>query len=108
MNLAKDLDYIERCGDCADFLVIGFIRLLYNYEISNALKERVKGPLSFRYWMGEEGNDGMCFWSENHALMFYGAQLVIGNVRTRMIFYPQRTDRTGTERDRRGPLPFLA
>lgn len=79
--LARDLDYIERRGDCADFLVIGWIRLLKNYEVSDRLKRRAKEVLlSFRYWMDEKGSDGMCYWSENHALMFYGAQLVVGNL----------------------------
>lgn len=94
--LLQDLDFIESRGDCSDFLAIGFIRLLHHYEVSSAVKARVKEVLlSFRYWMDEEGSDGMCFWSENHALMFYGAQLVTGQMFPNDVF--TRSGRTGRE-----------
>lgn len=79
--LMQDLDYIRKRGDCADFLVNGFIRLLKSFETGDRLKTRAKEVLlSFRYWMDEDGSDGMCFWSENHALMFYSAQFLVGNL----------------------------
>lgn len=94
--LMSDLDYIEQCCDCADFLVIGLIRLLHNYPVSPALEQRVRQVfLGFRYWMDEPGSDGMCFWSENHALMFYGAQLVVGQMFPDDVFV--RSGRTGRE-----------
>lgn len=99
--LLGDLDFIESCGDCADFLVIGLIRLLNNYPVSEKLAARAKEVLlGFRYWMDEPGNDGMCFWSENHALMFYGAQLAVGALYPDEIF--TRSGRTGREQSRIG------
>lgn len=92
--LQSDLDYIEQCCDCADFLVVGLLRLVHNYPVSPALGERIRRVLlDFRYWMDEPGSDGMCFWSENHALMFYGAQLAVGQMFPDEIF--TRSGRTG-------------
>lgn len=94
--LRRDLDFMESRGDCSDFLVMGFFRLLHNYTVSEALTARIKEVLlSFRYWMDETGNDGMCFWSENHALMFYGAQLVAGQLYPDGVF--TCSGRTGRE-----------
>ncbi len=81
--LLNDLDFIDSRGDCADFLVIGFLRLLSKYrdKITDDTFAKIKQCLlNFRYWMDEPGSDGMCFWSENHALMFYGAQHVAGKM----------------------------
>ena len=94
--LMQDLDFVEERGDCADFLLNGFIRLLNTFETSDRLKARAKEVfLSFRYWMDEDGNDGMCFWSENHALMFYGARLLIGGMYPDEVF--SRSGLTGRE-----------
>lgn len=99
--LMRDLDYIESCGDCADFLVIGFLRLLNNYTVNHTVRERAeKVLLNFRYWMDEAGNDGMCFWSENHALMFYGAQHVAGGLFPTQTF--TRSARTGAQQQEIG------
>lgn len=96
--LMDDLDYIENRGDCADFLVIGFIRLLHNYSVNPVLYNRIKTVLlGFRYWMDEPGTDGMCFWSENHALMFYGAQLVVGKMFENELF--TCSNRTGAQQE---------
>lgn len=84
--LLKDLDLIEERCDCADFLLCGFIRYLRFYPVDEALKARIKEVfLGFRYWMDEKGSDAMCFWSENHTLMFYSAAMFIGEM------YPEET-----------------
>lgn len=99
--LMQDLDFIQERGDCADFLVNGFIRLLKGFETSDRLKARAKEVLlSFRYWMDEDGSDGMCFWSENHALMFYSAQLLVGDLYPDDLF--TRSGRTGREQSALG------
>lgn len=73
------LNQIERRMDCADFMTCALIRFLKNYSISDELKDKVKEiMLNFRYWMDEEGQDGMCFWSENHSLMFYQTAYFFG------------------------------
>lgn len=99
--LEKDLQHIRDRVDCADFLVVGMLRLLQKYPVSDQFRRDAKDALlQFRYWMDEDGTDGMCFWSENHALMFYGAQMVAGGL------YPQesfiRSGLTGEQMRQRG------
>lgn len=73
------LRQIERRMDCADFMTCGLIRLMKRYELDDELKSEIKKTmLGFRYWMDEDGFDGMCFWSENHSLMFYETAYFFG------------------------------
>lgn len=94
--LLKDMDSIEERVDCADFLICGFIRYIHNYEMDEQMSARLKEVLlGFRYWMNEEGSDAMCFWSENHSLMFYSSAMFVGAM------YPDdyfpRAEKTGRE-----------
>lgn len=72
--LFKTLDLIEQRVDCADFELCGLFRLMHLHgdilddEVMARAKEVILG---FRYWMNMKGSDAMCFWSENHSLMFY-------------------------------------
>lgn len=73
------LNQIERRMDCADFMTCGLIRFINEYEISADMELEMKRViLLFRYWMDEDGQDGMCFWSENHSLMFYQSAYFFG------------------------------
>ncbi|MBQ9251923.1 MAG: hypothetical protein IJ188_04725 [Clostridia bacterium] len=75
------LELIAKRVDCADFLVCGLLRYLKNYPLSPAQAARVKETLTgWRYWMDQDGFDGMCFWSENHCLMFYASALLAGEM----------------------------
>lgn len=99
--LMNDLDLIEKRVDCADFLLIGFLRLVKKYKVDDRILSRMKQVLlQFRYWMDEDGSDGMCFWSENHALMFYGAQMIAGSLYPDDIF--ARSGRTGRQQQELG------
>ncbi|WP_320128327.1 hypothetical protein [uncultured Sphaerochaeta sp.] len=79
--LLDDLDLIDRRVDCSDFILSGLIRYLHNYSLDNEVAEKARDVfLSYRYWMDMEGQDGMCFWSENHSLMFYFCAYEIGKM----------------------------
>lgn len=81
VDILEDLKLVDDRTDCSDFLVIGLLRLYLTCPISSDLKNKIKQTLlNWRYWMDEDGDDGMCFWSENHAIMFYGSQLVAGEL----------------------------
>lgn len=81
------LSLIEQRVDCADFLVCGLIRYLRNYPVGEALEARIREVLlGWRYWMDMDGADGMCFWSENHALMFYSCAMFAGELYPREWF----------------------
>ena len=92
----ETLSQIEKRFDCSDFLVCGLIRYLNNYELDEKLKNKVKNVLlHYRFWMDQEGSDAMCFWSENHSLMFYVSAMNAG------MLYPDeyftRAHMTGNE-----------
>lgn len=79
--LFETLELINRRVDCSDFIVCGFLRYMHSYSLDEELQKRAKEVLlDFRYWMNMEGTDAMCFWSENHALMFYAAAMDAGKM----------------------------
>ena len=90
------LKQIGRRMDCADFMTCGLVRLMKTCDLDARLKEEIRQTmLGFRYWMDEDGFDGMCFWSENHSLMFYETAYFFGRE------YPEdrfvRSGKTGRE-----------
>lgn len=92
----NDLDVMERRLDCSEFVAAALLRLVREYDIGTAARQELKRVfLNYRYWMDEAGEDGMCFWSENHALMFYGVQMLAGAMWPDEWFV--RSGRTGRE-----------
>lgn len=99
--LWETLAQIETRYDCSDFLLCGMIRCMKNYSLSPQLEQRAREVLlNYRYWMDQEGSDAMCFWSENHSLMFYTCAMNAGDM------YPDeyfpRAGKTGRELCREG------
>ena len=83
---AYTLELLERRVDCADFMLCGVLRYIRMWGIPAGLEEQTRHALlNFRYWMDMDGFDGMCFWSENHALMFYTGAMMAGDM------YPEET-----------------
>ena len=95
-HMLETLDQIERRFDCSDFLISGLIRYMHNYQVSEALNKRIKEVLlDYRYWMTMKGSDAMCFWSENHSLLFYSCAMLVGEMYPDEYFH--RADCNGTE-----------
>lgn len=87
---------IDRREDCADFGLAMLLRLpLLGLANPRESAEIRRAALAFRYWSDEPGTDAMCFWSENHSLLFHGCQRLAG------LLWPDETftnsGRTGTE-----------
>lgn len=81
-------DFIDRREDCADFRMISIFRALYFYShlISVSTLSRMKQTvLGFKYWMDEPGTDSMCYWSENHQVIFATCEYLAGQL------YPQES-----------------
>lgn len=79
--LLDTLRLIEKRVDCADFILCGFLRYMHEYELDEELKACARDVLlHFRYWMTMEGADAMCFWSENHSLLFYTCAMDAGRM----------------------------
>lgn len=93
---AYTLELIDKRVDCSDFMMCGLIRYVKRCGIPAGLEERTRQAiLHYRYWMDMDGFDGMCFWSENHALMFYSSAMLAGAMYPEDVF--PRAGRTGRE-----------
>ncbi|MGB8356795.1 MAG: hypothetical protein WCD79_23055 [Chthoniobacteraceae bacterium] len=88
------LGFIDGRGDCADFALATILRLaaLGLATPEESVKIR-RTALSFRYWDDEPGCDAMCYWSENHSLLFHGCQLIAGRLYPGEFF--SNSNRTG-------------
>lgn len=83
------LDYIDQRLDCADFRLVCIVRSLYFYaeHISPATLRRMETTvLGFKYWMDEPGVDSMCYWSENHQLIFATCEYLAGQLFPERVF----------------------
>ncbi len=95
-HINRAIEQIARREDCSDFFLAGLLRLMEDYTLPDALALKAEQAiLDYRYWMTEDGSDGMCFWSENHALMFYICAYMAGKRYPDRIF--TRSSRTGIE-----------
>ncbi len=74
--------------DCSDFRMIVALRLAYAAadRIDDATAAVLRRTvLGFKYWMDEPGTDAMCYWSENHQLLFAACEYLAGRL------YPTET-----------------
>lgn len=83
------LDWIDSRLDCADFRLVTILRALYSYSAllsEGTLAAMRRSVLGFRYAMDEPGEDSMCFWSENHQLLFASCEYLAGALYPRELF----------------------
>ncbi len=79
------LTYIDERRDCSDFVMLGIVRMLYQFRESRLLDRKLlsraeKTLLSFKYWPDEPGIDSMCTWTENHQIMFAANEYLAGRL----------------------------
>ncbi len=82
-------DYMSRRFDCSDFRAQLLFKIYkdYNDKLSDKCKELIKNTfLSFKYFMDEPGNDSMCYWSENHQILFAVAEYLAGQEWPHVVF----------------------
>ena len=79
--LRVQADYMEHRFDCADFRA----QLLFKIykDCFERLSERCRALirntfLNFKYFMDEPGHDSMCYWSENHQILFAVSEYLAG------------------------------
>ena len=82
-NLKGAIERIDIREDCADFTAAGLIRfyLENKHRLMDENKEEIKKCLTgFKYWMDQyDGrDDGMCYWSENHQILFATTEYLAG------------------------------
>lgn len=73
--------FMENRYDCADFYAIGLLALLYRFPdaILPADRDRIEQAFThFKYWIDEPGIDAMCYFTENHQVLFHVAAYLAG------------------------------
>jgi hypothetical protein len=73
----------EHCYDCADFYAVGLLALLYRYGDQPALRtadrEQIESAFrTFKFWLDEPGLDAMCYFTENHQILFHMTAYLAG------------------------------
>jgi hypothetical protein len=80
-RLNGTLSYIRSEYDCSDFRLVNLIRIIYEFEDhipDSAMAKIEKVLFYFRYWWGDPGENSMCYWTENHQILFASAEYLIG------------------------------
>ncbi|MSU23874.1 MAG: hypothetical protein EXS32_08635 [Opitutus sp.] len=104
-NLRDNLTYLD------DFWMAPLIRIVYrhseNIDATNLAKIH-QAIFGFRYWMDQPGEDGRCYWSENHQILFASAEYLAGQKFPDAIFtIDGRTGRAHQADARRRVLTWL-
>ncbi|MFP4613408.1 MAG: hypothetical protein ACLFM5_08470 [Spirochaetaceae bacterium] len=76
--------HLERRFDCADFFALWLHIVLHRDDERSCLpqedRERIEEALTgFKYWIDEPGLDAMCFFTENHQIIFHTAAHLSGH-----------------------------
>lgn len=80
-SLEPSIKYINERYDCADFRCQLLFRIYKDCseQLSDGIKDLIKKTfLDFKYNMDEPGEDSMCFWSENHQILFAVSEYLAG------------------------------
>jgi len=95
------LNYIDERRDCADFVMLGIVRMLCQFSGSGLISDKLKRDaqatlLNFKYWPDEPGIDSMCTWTENHQIMFSCNEYLAGQMFPDRVF--KNSGMTGIEK----------
>lgn len=98
--ITEALDEMDGRLDTSDFDLVAFARLLYldntYHGLPQALRASIEETLfGFRYWLSEPGSDKMCYWTENHQVLFHSGELLIGQLYPDQVF--SNSGMTGAE-----------
>jgi len=77
------LEFMSNRYDCADFYALSLLALLYRYGATAALlpedEARItQAFLGFKFWIDEPGLDAMCYFTENHQILFQVSAYLAG------------------------------
>lgn len=88
-RLDGTLEFIDGQYDCSDFRLVNLVRIMYEFgdQIPEATRQKIEKTLfGFRYWWDEPGENSMCYWSENHQILFASAEYLIGQLYPEKVF----------------------
>ncbi len=98
-------DFIDRRLDCADFRMVSLLRTVYEWPhlLDRESRDRARlAILNFKYWMDEPGHDSMCYWSENHQILFAACEYLAGQLYPDEVFTSD--GRKGREKQERARI----
>jgi len=75
--------FMDERWDTADFRLPTLIRIywLHSDRLDKAGRSRIRAALlGFKYWMDQPGIDSMCYWSENHQVLFATGEYLAGKM----------------------------
>ena len=83
--LQESLDFVNAHNDTADFHMAGLLRLYYKYAHSGALTPEQVAALeetfvSHKYWLDEPTATPMELWTENHQILTYSSEYLVGQL----------------------------
>jgi hypothetical protein len=83
--IREALDQINAREDTADFALAGILRLLFldraNPTLPDVLRDEIEAAvLGFKYWLDEPGPDDLCWWSENHQILYHSDEYLAGQL----------------------------
>lgn len=89
--IRAQIERINARADCSDFYMVGLLGMMHRYMNHEEFPEDLKEPLTecvlnFKYWMDEPGEDAMCYWSENHQILFHTCEILAGQLFPDRIF----------------------
>lgn len=79
--LSIQSEYMAHRFDCSDFRAQLLFKIYKDFEesLSDRCKTLIKKTfLNFKYFMDEPGDDSMCYWSENHQILFAVSEYLAG------------------------------
>ncbi|MBQ3127636.1 MAG: hypothetical protein IJC13_01205, partial [Clostridia bacterium] len=77
--LYKQTEYMNKRFDCADFRAQMLFKIYKDCPLSDRCSALIKSTfLGFKYFMDEPGDDSMCYWSENHQILFAVSEYLAG------------------------------
>ena len=110
-SLNGTLEFIDKQYDCSDFRYVNLVRILYEFgdQIPEKTLSRIEKTLfDFRYWWDEPGENSMCYWSENHQILFASAEYLCGQLYPDVVFANSGlTGREHMEKARKRALDWL-
>ena len=81
-GLARALGMLADRADCADFEAVGLLNLWHRIPPADwepGLRTGVRDALlGFKYWIDQPGLDAMCYFTENHQLVWHTAETLAG------------------------------
>jgi hypothetical protein len=97
--ILKDVQsYVGHRFDTSDFRLQSLARIVYEHRDALTCEdyETIRDTfIEFKYWMDQPGSDSMCYWSENHQLLFAASEYLAGQYWPDEVF--SNTGQTGRD-----------